>query len=495
MAGKVIFRADASRDLGHGHVIRCLTLADALAARGAHCVFVCRTIPRALAAAVASRGHELKHLAEEKSPGQQPAASQEADARATLDIIGGAKYDWLVVDHYGLEAAWEAELRRVASRVLVVDDLVDRRHDCDLFLDQNLAEPEATTRHGRVAEKCRLLLGPRFALLRDDFRRCRMQVRPRSGEVRRVLVAFGGTDTHNHTAMALDALERLRRPQIAVDVVIGAEHPKRTELERAGGDRIVVHVQTERMAELMAGADLAIAAGGSSTWERCCLGVPSLVLAAADNQVRVVRDAARAGVAYELAAANLDAEALAGQLRFVADNERLRESISKAAMALVDGHGTARVARAMGFFLVTIRRAVAADAENLFAWRNHPDVRSASHSAGSLEWADHVRWLGSVLLDPACVLVIAQAGGSPAGVIRFDMTESVARVSIYAVPGRDSRIRGAEMLAAAELWLIQNRPEVQEFTATVLEGNIASHRMFANAGFTRDSSLYRKRVT
>jgi UDP-2,4-diacetamido-2,4,6-trideoxy-beta-L-altropyranose hydrolase len=474
--------------------MRCLTLADAFKAYGAHSTFLCAEVPDALAALVGSHGHDLQRL-KTAAPRESCATSQAEDAVVTIAALGSGGCDWLVVDHYGLDIAWEQRLRPSVARVLVIDDLADRRHDCDVLLDQNLVN-EGKPRHaGGVPENCQLLLGPRFALLRDEFRIHRLQTRSRSGPVRRILVFFGGADVGNHTALAVEALRRLEPCEAFVEVVIGAEHPHRRALESAcRREHFGLHIQTARMAEFMSEADLAIGAGGSATWERCCLGLPSLALALADNQLRVVRDAARAGLLYALEAAGLDAEKLARHLRTVIENSSLRESMSCAGMALVDGRGSARVLRSLGFSGVEMRRAVAEDAQNLFEWRNRPMVRDASRSKQPLDWANHIRWLESVLQDPARVLLIGESGGQPAGVVRFDIQNGVAEVSIYTVPRCSPSIRGADVLAAAEQWLTRNRPEVRELTAEVLGGNAVSHGLFVGAGFDQSTSIYTKRV-
>lgn len=457
-------------------------------------MFVCARLPDTLAAMVRSQGHDLKPLETSTLPVGSTAA-QEQDARATLVASGGNAGDWLVVDHYDLDETWERQMRRYADRLLVLDDLGNRSHDCDMLLDQNLFENPEGRYAARVSQGCQLLLGPRYALLRDEFAACRNRVHPRSGAVRRALITFGGADPGNCTSIAIDAMESLVTVDVSTDVVIGTEHPNRLEIEnRCRRPNFSLHVQTQRMAQLMAEADIAIAAGGSSTWERCCLGLPSLTVAIAENQLQVVRSAAKAGLLCELDANSMDAARLARQLLTLIEDSPRREAMSRAGMALIDGRGSVRVARALGFFSVSIRPASAADAADLFEWRNHPAVRSFSRTTAPLDWDEHRRWLGSVLGDPSRVLLIAESMGRAAGVVRFDIEIDVAKISIYAVPERNPAASGAEVLAAAEYWLRENRREIREFAAVVLDGNVASHRLFVAAGFERTSSTYRKRV-
>ena len=308
----VAFRVDAAPEIGSGHLRRCLCLADALRARGAHTRVVSRGLPPHLRALCDAGGHEVRELHEADGPGSgadiEPAAggpaharwlgtSQGADAAATRAVLAGASWDWLVVDHYGLDARWESALRPAAGRILAIDDLADRAHDCDVLLDQNLhVEPEARYA-GKVPEASRLLLGPRFALLRPEFARARARVAERTGPVQRVLVAFGGADAANHTTAALQALAAAAgstRP--AVDVVVPAGHPHVAAIDAAcRRDGFDCHVQSDRMADLMAAADVSVGAAGTMLWERCSVGLPALALAVAANQVAGLAAAARGG--------------------------------------------------------------------------------------------------------------------------------------------------------------------------------------------------------
>jgi UDP-2,4-diacetamido-2,4,6-trideoxy-beta-L-altropyranose hydrolase len=502
-AVNVVFRVDASRRIGAGHLARCLSLADALKARGARCRFLCRHLPDSFAAMIASNGHGLARLGArggsesdvgdaEREAGLE--VTQEEDARQTTAACAGSRIDWLVVDHYALDAVWERAIRASATQIIAIDDLANRPHDCDVLLDQNLYSDADTRYRDHVPQQCRLLLGPAYALLRKEFRQERVHAKTRSGPVRRILVCYGGVDAANHTAVAIEALRRLELPEVHVDVVIGAEHPRRDEIAVICKTmRFTLHVQTTSMAKLMAAADLAIAAGGSATWEFCCLGLPVIALAVAHNQTRLVHDCALAGVLYALGQP-LDPDCLARHLRSLIENPLLRQSISQNGMRIVDGRGTDRVLRALGVVPVEVRPAVVDDARNLFEWRNHPSIRQVSRSNAALEWSAHNRWLGAILTDPGRVLLIGETAGRPVGVVRFDVSEDAVQVSIYIVPGHEHRGTGADLLAAAEMWVSKHRPGVRHLNAEVLGENVPSHRLFAAAGYQCRSTLYAKRI-
>ncbi len=334
----IAFRADASFEIGTGHVMRCLALADALKQRGGTIHFVSRGLPEHLRRLVSANGYALTDLGGHASTAD---TGQDADAQATLAALAGRQWDWLVVDHYALDARWESALRSATTRVMAIDDLADRVHDCDLLLDQNLYADMETRYAGRIPAHCKLMLGPRYALLRDEFRLLRSCVKPRDGRVRRVLVSFGGVDAGNLTMSAIDALSRAAAKATAVDIVIGEQHPRREQIElRCEEQGYICHVQTSRMAELIAAADLGIGAGGSTTWERCCLGLPAIIVPVADNQLASTRYLVETGVA-------IACEAAFENLGGVMSNQHLLAASSRKAFELVDGAGVERAIQMM----------------------------------------------------------------------------------------------------------------------------------------------------
>lgn len=349
---KVAIRADASQMIGSGHVMRCLALADVLAAGGDSVCFVSRGLPDHLAATILSKGYGLRLLAagaDERDSAEAafPAEVQAGDAAETAALLAGEATDWLVVDHYGLGSRWEAACADAAPRLLAVDD-IHREHRCALLLDQNLQTDPAQAYRGLVPDDAGLLIGPGHALLRDKFAALREGLLPRSGPVRRVLLFMGGMDRDNATGLVLRALARAGIETLEIDVVIGATHPAREAVETLcrALPAARLHVQTPSMAALMAAADLAIGGGGSATWERCALGLPTIALCVAENQRALLENAAAAGL-VDMVPPPLDETILAGHLeRLIADEER-RRGMSRAGMALVDGLGARRVAERM----------------------------------------------------------------------------------------------------------------------------------------------------
>ncbi len=335
---QAIFRLDATPAIGGGHAMRCLVLADQLAADGWSCIFI--SAPGALAVVPALGRHRVVEL--------------DAIRPDHMRDLGAGGCDLLVVDHYGLDAAFERACAPWAGTILVVDDLADRPHHCDLLLDQNRLDG-AQAYAGLVPKTATVLSGPSHALLRRDFRDLREATlrRRTPGAARQVLVSMGLTDPSNQTEKVLRALEHCRWPdlqRVAVLLGSGAPHLERVRAMLPGLDLPVdLHLDDGRVAERMAEADLAVGAGGSTSWERCCLGLPTAVISVADNQLGGIRCLDQAGAALVLGRHDeLSVEAVAQGLSTLAQDPKWRYAMAQAASDLCDGRGVHRVLAAIG---------------------------------------------------------------------------------------------------------------------------------------------------
>lgn len=337
--------------------MRCLTLADAFRIRGANTRFVCRHVPEHFCSILAEKGHELVRLdtfqdevmSDELLHAPWLGVSQLQDALASIQALSDQHWDWLVVDNYALDARWESLLRQSANKILAIDDIADRQHDCDVLLDQNLYADMQARYANKVPAHCQQLLGPRYALLRDEFRRLREQIEPRSGRVKHVQIFFGGVDVENCTSRAIEVFAQLRFSDVRVDVVIGAQHPSRKQVEmECARHGFNCHVQTDRIAELMAVADLAIGAGGSACWERCSLGLPTLLVALADNQEKIAKALDFFGACiYVGTLKTANAAIIRKKVEKLIHSRSQREALSRKAYSLVDGLGVDRVCAEM----------------------------------------------------------------------------------------------------------------------------------------------------
>lgn len=354
---KVLFRTDASLEIGTGHVMRCLTLADALRLRGNECLFVCRAHASHLGELIGQRGHRVQLLPVEPDqvrpldPADQPfhlawlGSAWERDAEQTAELARAEGVDLLVVDHYALDARWEGMLRPWCKQILAIDDLADRPHDCDFLLDQNLIQDMQGRYANRVPDSCIQILGPNFALLQPRYAELHDRLPLRAGPIRRVLIYFGGADADNLTGMAIAACLSLPEHSVDIDVVANPRGPHIDALREQirAFSHITLHESLPSLAALIARADLAIGASGATSWERCCLGVPSLVISLAENQRPIAAELNCQGLIRWVGhKGEIDQADLERALADVFENG-LNPAWSERCSRLVDGKGVSRV--------------------------------------------------------------------------------------------------------------------------------------------------------
>jgi UDP-2,4-diacetamido-2,4,6-trideoxy-beta-L-altropyranose hydrolase len=470
---RAVFYTDASVAIGGGHVRRCLVLADALAEAGWDITFVCGPDAAATVSALSRR----------------PYALIEPRAFEVATHAPGFSCALVVVDDYRLDAVFESRCRSWAERIFVIDDLADRRHDCDVLLDQSPGRQRADYA-GLVPSEAELLLGPSYALLDQRFRAVRRQRRPTAGRVARIFVNFGTTDTANATEIALDAIAQAKLGA-AVDIVLGGSAPHLVAIRAQVatlGNGAALHLDVDDVASLMQSADLAIGAGGVGSLERCALGLPSLILTVADNQVAVAAGLAKANAAIYLGdIARHSAQDIARAIRNLGGDSVARQAMSVAATRLVDGLGAmrARVAcyppqRAKDGRRVTLHQAELADSAAMLAWQSAPGIRKYARNPATPRRQEHERWLRAKLDDPDCLFNVVQCGAEPVGILRFDKVPAGDgyEISILIAADRQGLGIGGCALALGKQFLPTER-----IIAAIHPENLASIRMFERAGY------------
>lgn len=497
---KVVFRADASIRMGIGHLMRCLTLAETLRSRGVETRFICRAHLGNMVELLERQAMPVTVL---PAPAQSPnvnsedyaswlGVTQDEDAEQTIEALFGDRPDWLVVDHYGLDADWEQRLRPHTVKLMVIDDLADRRHDCDLLLNPNYSEGGENRYSNLIPENCRLLLEPRYALLRPEYAAYRRTLRPRDGMVRRVLVFFGGSDPHNMTGLALEGLSTPEFQHLEVDVVVGANNSHRVALEKQVSARPLTNLHGSRahLADLMAHADLAIGAGGGTTWERMCLGLPSLVVSIADNQRPTCEALAQAeliqciGSFRDVRPKDL-VEALK---RSIGNRERLLASSAENQL-LVDGLGALRLAEVLHptpANKLRLRPACPDDVGLYFNWANDPEVRRQAIHSEPISWKGHQEWFTNKLTDSQSLLFVLSTGTLPVGQIRFDRQGDEAQIDYSLDALVRARGWGAQLVAMGSALVQQSEPI--RIRAEVKAENHSSRAVFVRLGFNQAES-------
>jgi UDP-2,4-diacetamido-2,4,6-trideoxy-beta-L-altropyranose hydrolase len=481
-----VFRADASQAIGGGHIFRCLTLADALAQRGWRCVFV-------VSAETATTLQRLCHAPYDVHllpPGK------EADPHALRSAVGEG-CSLLVLDNYSLGACYEAGCRDWAHQILVIDDLANRSHECDILLDQNFGRNPLDYR-GFVPAFTKILAGATFALLRAEFAAARSMSLARREEgvpAQRVLISLGFTDVGGITARVVDAaLEANTGAKL--DVVVGEQAKSLSHLRslETASDGVVLHFDPSDMCHLMVQADIGIGAAGTTSWERCCVGLPTILLVLANNQRFVARNLARIGAARLLEVDTGDIKPnLINALHELFNSKAARVSLARAAAQVTDGLGAKRLIDEITHrdrFVehhrrdLSLRVPVESDSRLIWSWRNDPVTRSNFRNQGPISWEVHQAWFRSAQADPNIIIFVGQIDGVPIGIIRFDLTvdRSAYELSINLAPEYRSKGLGARLLAAS-CEKIETGGSTVPLQATVRVENVASQRIFRQCGF------------
>lgn len=481
----LVVRADGGPSIGAGHVMRTLALASRFQEGGWSIGFA--ATEETFASVAALKEWPLERLPLELN------ADEESEAMRR-HWRGGA--DILMVDHYARGVALERVCRGWARRIVVIDDLADRPHDADILVD--VASPPGAYR-GLVPQACEILTGADYAIVNGAFRamRSRALARRKEAAVERVLISFGQVDALNATQTALAALTSVGFAG-DVDVVLGHAAPHLDAVRAAAGSRVRLHIDATDMPSLMAEADLAIGAGGVTALERCCLGLPSVLVTVADNQRRIVAMIGDAGAAID--AGDVDAglaRRLAEKLHVLFFDASRRSAMAAAGKKLVDGLGVDRIVlAALGSVsakdgtAVRLRPADASDEDWLLQLQSQPEARRYSNDPSPPAPHRHREWLARTLADPSRLLIIATVGGAPAGMLRLDRQTHGARINIAVDSRYHRRGIGAAILALAALL----RPG-HALDAEVLPGNKASQALFAAAGYRKvGERLFRREL-
>ena len=481
---RLLIRCDGGAQIGGGHVMRCLTLAEAMRKDGGEAAFVLAEDRGGLADLVRQarfRVTEIPPAPRPPDPSAPPhgdwlSAPWQADAEVTARAALSTTADWLVWDHYGLDSRWVAQIRSACPglRVMAIDDLGDRPLGSDLLLDQTrlAAAPRSGPVWGRMT-------GPAFALLRSGFADARpAALARRGGPVARVLILPGLADAAGLAPLALRALDPF--VGLAVDIAMGSASQSRTETAALVADRPVatLHLDPPDMAALMARADLCIGAGGMSAWERCALGLPSVAVCVADNQRDALAGLAAAGAAITL---GLTEARQPGRLAAAIGSAIAgAPAMSRAAARLCDGRGTARVITGLSGKL---RPVTAADKALLFGWRNQPAIRAASITQDPLDPDAHAAWLGRTLARTDGLWCIYSEADRPLGHINATHdSQDTWHWSFYIGATDAPRGAGSRMMAAFLHHILQ-RPDFGRMTAEVRRDNLASIHLHQSFGF------------
>lgn len=318
---RYVFRVDASFQMGTGHVMRCLMIADEIKKQSpcSSILFICRDFQGNMIDFIMEKGYKIRLLPSLQKNSTETVnstnnenswlgTSWENDVKQTIHILKQFQkpVDWIIIDHYGIDSRWQKEVKKYVNKIMVIDDLANRSHYCDMILDQNFYHDYSSRYNQLVPKHCLKLLGPNYALLRPEFMNTKKEKKDRTHKKRKILISFGGTDPTNETEKALLAIKKIKtKYDLEIDVVVGkGNHQKERIKSICDTEGFRYFCQVNNIAQLMADADLAIGAGGISIYERLYIDLPSITISTADNQTKALNDLGIEGYVYYLGESN-----------------------------------------------------------------------------------------------------------------------------------------------------------------------------------------------
>lgn len=494
---KIFIRVDSGYAIGTGHVMRCLTLADALGHffkdKDPKIVFLSRPHTGNIIEFIQKKGYEVISLSCPEFSGGSDEKSwlgtlQEKDALECLPIVNEA--DLLIIDHYSIDSIWENIVRSYVQKIFVIDDLANRHHNCDILLDQNFYLDKDIRYQGLIPENCQIFTGPEYALLRPEFFEMAKDYHF-SKEVKNILVFFGGVDS---TGMTLKTINILKDYDYISHIICGTSNNDKNEIKElcASYDNLIFYDNVENMAKMMASCDVAIGAGGTTQWERACIGIPSLVFSIADNQTKICEDMAKMSyILYGGEVKNIQLSSLKIIIQFFIENHFLREALFINNKKLIQ-NDRLNIINKLFYSSLTLRRATLEDCDNVYHWRNAPETRKFSNNNDIIPYNNHVGWYKKAIQDENKFLLIALENEKAVGFLRYDFLAETIMTSIYLVPGHNGRGLGISILKAGEEYLKTENKTSVPIVAEILNDNKASEKLFIKMGFQKYKSIYQK---
>jgi UDP-2,4-diacetamido-2,4,6-trideoxy-beta-L-altropyranose hydrolase len=484
----LIIRSDASVEIGTGHIMRCLALAQALQEQGGQAIFVFANKSSALENRLLLEGMQVVYLSVESGSTE--------DAKQTMNFSLIFNAQWIVIDGYQFGSEYQKIIKNSGVNLLFIDDYGHAEiYSADLVLNQNISAQSEWYQYR--SPHTQLLLGERYTLLRKEFTTWRGYQKQITDNVKNILITLGGSDPNNITAWILEALQLVKIPSLHLTVVIGGSNPHHKSLEYLAHKcihSIRLLKDVVDMPQLIAEADLAIAAGGSTNWELALLGLPSLILTLAENQSAIAQTLHEKGIVISLGhAEEVKQEDFLYQFESLCYDRQKREKMSQAGQTLIDGKGCDRILVKLQKALLRLRPVSDKDCKLIWCWSNEPTTRKASFQTALISWEDHTQWFQQKLQDLDCYFWIAMnEQDQPIGQVRLEaISPQVAQISISIDTEYRRNGLGTHLLTlGVQTFLSQT--QFLSISAWIKSDNLASCQMFEKVDFIKIGSEYRE---
>ncbi|WP_449599054.1 UDP-2,4-diacetamido-2,4,6-trideoxy-beta-L-altropyranose hydrolase [Paenibacillus sp. Marseille-Q9583] len=501
---KYFIRADASEQLGVGHVMRCLALSKGLIDQKQEVIFICRDVDPFISELIKGFGCFVLQFETEFPLGSV------LESTYIIQLIGKqytvVKEDWLIIDHYSLDFRFEVALRNLFTNIMVIDDLADRVHDCNVLLDTSLDDSKKNRYSKLIPHTAIKLLGPEYALLRQEFADVRETLVFNHREsVKNIFVCFGGTDPTNETLKIIRALEPFLNSLAKVKIILGKTNPHAEKLKRLyeKNTKLEFLIQPDSIAIEMSSCDLAICAGGSMTWERYCLGLPGIVIAIAENQVELAQQSHLLALDEFVGLSSLiEVEDVTRVFKRIINSKEWIRNFRQKAMMVVDGKGVSRVVDLLIMKENAIELRNIGQDDVLWMWecRNEIVSRNNSFHTAEISFSEHIEWVKQSEFMLTRKLMVACIGEQKIAVVRFDRDGNDAMISLNVAKEHRGKGYALKILRELEVKALEWDRNIHNLHATIKMRNIISIKTFTKAGYKQFSNddeiiIMKKKIT
>ncbi|MGQ9874540.1 MAG: UDP-2,4-diacetamido-2,4,6-trideoxy-beta-L-altropyranose hydrolase [Chloroflexus sp.] len=477
---KILIRADGSTEIGTGHLMRCLALAQAWQDCGGTVIFVSAMLPSLMESRLQQEGFNVIRI------NAYPGSSD--DTYQTIAIARQIHVNWIIIDGYQFNAEYQRKIKDIGLNVLCVDDHAHAEHYyADIVLNQNLYAQENL--YQSREQYTRLLLGTRYVLLRREFRKWRHWKRDIPEIARKLLVTMGGSDPNNVTLKVLQALQHVAADRMEIMVIVGSSNPHYDTI-KSFAHKLSFPTRLEKsvtdISRYMAWADVAISAGGSTSWELAFMELPTLTVAIVDNQLLTAQYLHMAGASFNLGWHRyISVLEMCRRIQEFIVSRDMRFQVSKQSKEIVDGEGSLRTVAYMRGVKMYLRNVRESDCRILWQWANDQTVRENSFSSRLISWEEHLSWFTSKINDDKCVFYMVENDrGIPIAQVRFETTGSDdAIISVSVAEEHRGKGYGHLIINHASRKLLQTT-NIKVVHAYIKPNNVSSLRAFERAGYT-----------
>ena len=474
---KVLFRVDSSINLGGGHLSRCLEIAKLLKQRKIESFFLSKDLAGNLNEWIKFEKFKLLIIKENYISIEE----EIKDIEKLLKPFSPFKY--LIIDNYSIDEVWENEIKKLIPKIVVIDDLANRNHKCDFLIDQNYISNHEDRYKNLVPKETIQLLSSKYAIIKDKIRKNKSLCTPNFKIPSKLFICFGAIDTRGYTLATLRALTKISHKFELISIFTSIKNTSLKDITYQSSliTNCKIYTDNNLLPDLLSSSDIAIGAGGTMSWERAFLGIPSLVFGIADNQTKVLEALIKNGIVIGESSSKFpDDEKIKNWLEVIISNPKLLEGLSERSRKIIDGYGCDRICEELFPEEIKFRYAIDKDSKNIFEWRNLPKIRKISKKKDKIDFYDHQKWFKNCLHNPNSILLIAESGQSAIGVIRFDLEDKEAEISIYKIPS-NKKILG--LVNKSTSWFFENYPEIETITANIIPNNVKSCEAFFSAGY------------